>query len=136
MAKATSGKQIRPGTQQEGGFPAPNGGRVEGGLGVNEFLLAHPHSTRAFAVNTAAFAAEGILPGDFILVDTAREPYQGGLTAVCCDHEFALRRFAPPLRDYPAAAGTPEYAAAAGGPDGSTQLLGPVCAVVRRLRGE
>lgn len=117
----------------EAGFPAPNGGYVDGSLDVNEFLVAHPGSTFIYCVNGHSMEDAGILPGDYVLVDTTVPVQDGDIVVASIDNEYTIKElhlkphphFVARSKDYPDIE-----------PDelSEVRIVGTVTGVVRRYR--
>ncbi len=75
----------------EAGFPAPNGGYVDGSLDVNEFLISHPKSTFIYCVNGNSMIEAGIMPGDYVLVDTTVPVQDGDIVVASIDNEYTIK---------------------------------------------
>ena len=67
----------------QAGFPAPNGGYIDGNLDVNEFLVNSPSSTYIYRVSGESMIEAGIMPGDFVLVDSSVKPENGDVVVAC-----------------------------------------------------
>lgn len=93
----------------QAGFPAPNGGYVDGNLDVNEFLITSPSSTYVYRVSGESMIDAGIMPGDFVLVDSSVKPNDGDIVVASVDNEFTIKelrlkprpRLIPQNKDYP-----------------------------------
>ncbi len=93
----------------EAGFPAPNGGYVDTHLDVNEFLIEHPSSTFIYCVNGSSMIEAGILPGDYVLVDTTVPVQDLDIVVASIDNEFTIKElhlkphphFVARNKDYP-----------------------------------
>ena len=73
------------------GFPAPNGGYVDGSLDLNEFCISHPASSYIFQVIGDSMIEAGILPDDYLVVDRAREPRHGDIVIAEVGQEFTVK---------------------------------------------
>ena len=73
------------------GFPAPNGGYVDGSLDLNEFCISHPASSYIFQVIGDSMIEAGILPDDYLVVDLAREPRHGDIVIAEVGQEFTVK---------------------------------------------
>lgn len=115
----------------EAGFPAPNGGYVEGGLDVNEFLVRHPKSTYVYRVHGRSMSESGIMDGDYVLVDSAAEVKNHDIVVARIDNEYTIKevQFGPPLRFIPH---NPDFEPLEINDFSSVTIIGPVCGVVRR----
>ena len=71
----------------EAGFPAPNGGYIDGGLDVNEFLVHNPRSTYLYCVHGESMRDAGIMQGDYVLVDSSLEVEDGDIVVASVDGE-------------------------------------------------
>lgn len=74
------------------GFPAPNGGYIEGNLDVNEYLIDHPSATFIYRVSGDSMIDAGIMHGDFVLVDTSREVREGNIVVACVDGSYTIKK--------------------------------------------
>lgn len=115
------------------GFPAPNGGYVEGNLDVNEYLIDHPSATFIYRVSGDSMIDAGIMPGDFVLVDTSREPREGNIVVACVDGSYTIKKLLNvgsrtpklmPCNDQYEAVEIHEYS--------EVTIIGPVISVVRK----
>lgn len=80
---------------QEGvqaGFPAPNGGYIEGDLDVNDFLITSPSSTYIYQVSGDSMCEAGIMHGDYVLVDSSRQARSGDIVVASVDNEFTIKK--------------------------------------------
>ncbi len=73
------------------GFPAPNGGYIDGSLDLNEFCISHPASSYIFQVIGDSMIEAGILPDDYLVVDRAREPRHGDIVIAEVGQEFTVK---------------------------------------------
>ena len=75
----------------EAGFPAPNGGYIDGDLDVNEFLVRSPSSTYIYQVHGESMKDAGIMSGDYVLVDSSVPVRNGDIVVVSIDNEFTIK---------------------------------------------
>ena len=80
----------------QAGFPAPNGGYIDGNLDVNEFLVNSPSSTYIYRVSGESMIEAGIMPGDFVLVDSSVKPENGDVVVACVDGEYTIKELRNP----------------------------------------
>src|SRR5574344_1757901 len=74
------------------GFPAPNGGYIDGNLDVNEFLVTSPSSTYIYKVSGDSMKDAGIMHGDYVLVDSSREVRNNDIVVASVDDEFTIKK--------------------------------------------
>lgn len=115
----------------EAGFPAPNGGYVDGNLDVNEFLISHPGSTFIYCVNGTSMIEAGIMPGDYVLVDTTVPVQDGDIVVASIDNEFTIKELH--LKPHPHfVARNKDYAPIEVNEYSDVKIVGAVTGVVRR----
>ncbi len=115
----------------QAGFPAPNGGYIDGNLDVNEFLVNSPSSTYIYRVSGESMIEAGIMPGDFVLVDSSVKPENGDVVVACVDGEYTIKelslkpkpKLVPRNREYPEVEITENSVVV---------IVGPVISVVRK----
>ena len=85
------------------GFPSPNGGYIDGNLDVNQFLVSHPSSTYVYQVTGDSMIEAGIMPDDFVLVDSSIQVRSGDVVVASIDGEFTIKKLevGPPPRLVP-----------------------------------
>lgn len=117
----------------EAGFPAPNGGYIDGGLDVNEFLVHNPRSTYLYCVHGESMRDAGIMQGDYVLVDSSLEVEDGDIVVASVDGEFTIKELhkGPPLRLVPR---NPDFEPLNIPELADVRIIGPVISVVRRYR--
>lgn len=75
----------------QAGFPAPNGGHIDGSLDLNEFCIPHPNSCYIFQVEGESMINAGILPGDYLIIDRAKEPKAGDIVIASIYGEYTVK---------------------------------------------
>ncbi len=117
----------------EAGFPAPNGGCIDGRLDINEFLVNHPNSTFIYAVHGESMVEAGIMPGDYVLVDTTLEPRDRQIVVASIDGEFTIKKLlaGPPPRLVPC---NKNFSAIELTEFMEVKIIGPVISVVRKYQ--
>ncbi|MBQ9275586.1 MAG: translesion error-prone DNA polymerase V autoproteolytic subunit [Succinivibrio sp.] len=115
----------------EAGFPSPNGGYIDGGLDVNEFLVQHPENTFIYRVSGESMIEAGILPGDYVLVDNSSPVRNLDIVVASIDGEFTVKQLSlgPPRRLLPCNRDFPPLEIAE---FSEVKIIGPVISVVRR----
>ncbi len=132
--KATSHIELPVAQEKvEAGFPAPNGGYIDGGLDVNEFLVHHPNSTFIYGVHGESMIEAGIMPGDFVLVDTSLEVRYGSIVVASVDGEFTIKKLlkGPPPQLVPC---NKNFAPLEITEFMEVKIIGPVISVVRKYQ--
>lgn len=64
------------------GFPSPAQGYEKETFDFNSILLRHPAATFCMRYTSSGMSAEGILPGDILIVDCAVQPQAGHLAVI------------------------------------------------------
>lgn len=115
----------------QAGFPAPNGGYIDGKLDVNEFLISSPHSTYIYKVSGESMIDAGIMPGDYVLVDSSIEPSNGDVVVALVDGEYTIKELvlSNPPKLVPS---NSEYAPVQITENSLVTIIGPVISVVRK----
>ena len=115
----------------QAGFPAPNGGYIDGKLDVNEFLISSPHSTYIYKVSGESMIDAGIMPGDYVLVDSSIEPSNGDVVVALVDGEYTIKELvlSNPPKLVPRNC---EYAPVQITENSLVTIIGPVISVVRK----
>ncbi|MBO8416014.1 MAG: translesion error-prone DNA polymerase V autoproteolytic subunit [Proteobacteria bacterium] len=121
------------GEKIEAGFPAPNGGYIDGSLDVNQFLISHPNSTFIYCVNGRSMVEAGIMPGDYVLVDTSLPAQDGSIVVACIDNEYTIKELHLKPKPYLLARNR-EYGPLQIDECSEVKIVGPVTGVVRRYR--
>ncbi len=62
------------------------------GMTLDEFLIENKEATFIMRAKSDSMKDEGILRGDLLLIDRAREPKCGDIVIVVTDGVFAMRR--------------------------------------------
>ncbi|MGN1392803.1 MAG: LexA family protein [Succinivibrionaceae bacterium] len=75
------------------GFPAPNGGYIDDTLDLNELCIKHPNSSFIFKVAGDSMIEAGILPGDYVVLDRAKEPKNGDIVIASVYNEFTIKYY-------------------------------------------
>lgn len=115
----------------EAGFPSPNGGYIDSNLDVNEFLVSHPNTTYIYRVSGDSMIDAGILPDDYVLVDSSVEPRSGDIVVVQLDGEYTIKELR--LGDRPMlVARNPNFSPIAIEEHMQIKIIGPVISVVRK----
>lgn len=115
------------------GFPAPNGGYVDGELDVNEFLVTHPSSTYIYRVSGESMIDAGIMPGDFVLVDSGMTPENEDTVVAMVDGEYTVKKLIlhPKPQLVPC---NPNYSPIEICEFTEVTIIGPVISVIRKYR--
>ncbi|MCK0527502.1 MULTISPECIES: translesion error-prone DNA polymerase V autoproteolytic subunit [unclassified Anaerobiospirillum] len=115
----------------QAGFPAPNGGYIDGNLDVNEFLVSHPSSTYIYRVAGDSMIEAGIMPDDFVLVDSSIEPRSNDIVVAMVDGEYTIKKLVkgPPPQLVPC---NKEYSPIFIGEYTEVTVIGPVISVIRK----
>lgn len=74
------------------GFPSPAQDYITESIDLNRELIAHPASTFYAKVSGDSMSAEGISPGDILVIDRSIEAEHGDLAVCCLDGDFTLKR--------------------------------------------
>ena len=117
----------------QAGFPAPNGGYIENNLDVNEFLINNAGSTFIYCVNGESMIDAGIMPGDYVLVDSSINVQDGDIVVVCIDNEITIKELhkGPPLSFLPH---NKNYAPIVIEEFNEVKIIGSVISVVRKYK--
>ena len=115
------------------GFPSPAEEYAEGPLDLHDYLIRHPAATFYVRVTGESMTGAGILNGDVLVVDRAREPRHGQYVVAVIDNELTVKELdtqgpTPCLRAH-----HPEFAPIILRPGQELQIWGVVGGVVRRL---
>jgi DNA polymerase V len=113
------------------GFPAPNGGYIDGNLDVNEFLISSPSSTYIYKVSGESMKDAGIMPGDFVLVDSSLEVNSGDTVVASIDGEFTIKEIKLGRRPM-LIPRNKDYAPIEIGEGARVVIIGPVISVIRK----
>lgn len=115
----------------QAGFPAPNGGYIDGKLDVNEFLICSPHSTYIYKVSGESMIEAGIMPGDYVLVDSSIKPVNGDVVVAVIDGEYTIKELelSNPPKLIPH---NSEYAPIQITENSLVTIIGPVISVIRK----
>lgn len=115
------------------GFPAPNGGYIDGELDVNEFLVTHPSSTYIYRVSGDSMIEAGIMSGDFVLVDSGMTPENEDTVVAMVDGEYTVKKLIlkPKPQLVPCNA---DYSPIEIGEFTEVTIIGPVISVIRKYR--
>ncbi|MDD6176960.1 MAG: translesion error-prone DNA polymerase V autoproteolytic subunit [Succinivibrionaceae bacterium] len=94
----------------QAGFPTPNGGQVDSKLDLNEFCIPHPNSCYIFQVAGESMIEAGIMPGDYLIIDRAKEAKNGDIVIAAVNGEYTVKyiEFYPRPRLIPANKNFPE----------------------------
>lgn len=115
----------------QAGFPAPNGGYIDGNLDVNEFLVTSPSSTYIYKVSGDSMKDVGIMHGDYVLVDSSREVRNNDIVVASVDDEFTIKKivFGKENQLVPC---NEEYSSIEINENSRVVIIGPVISVVRK----
>ncbi|MCR5084579.1 MAG: hypothetical protein K6A65_03645 [Succinivibrionaceae bacterium] len=118
------------------GFPVPNGGRIDGELDINDFLVGSPSSTYVFRVRGDDLCDIGIMGGDYVLADTARALVSGDTVVAKVEGDYVVREFHGGRRPclISRCLGNEGAAPIPLGEESEVEIVGPVISVVRRYR--
>jgi len=115
------------------GFPSPAEEYAEGPLDLHHYLIRHPAATFYVRVTGQSMTGAGILDGDVLVVDRAREPRNGDIVVAVIDNELTVKELdsqGPTPRLLPH---HPDFAVIDLRPGQELQIWGVVGGVVRRL---
>ena len=73
------------------GFPSPADDYLDGGLDLNEHLIAHPAATYLARAEGDSMIELGIFNGDLLIVDRALEASDGDVVVVAVDGQLTLK---------------------------------------------
>jgi DNA polymerase V len=62
-------------------------------MDLNEHLIRHPAATFFVRVDSTLMKADGVNPGDLLVVDRSVEATEGRLVVAVLNGEFTVRRF-------------------------------------------
>ena len=115
------------------GFPSPAEEYAEGPLDLHHHLIRHPAATFYVRVTGHSMTGAGILDGDLLVVDRAREPRHGQYVVAVLDNELTVKGLdtqgpTPCLRAY-----HPDFAPITLRPGQEPKIWGVMGGVVRRL---
>lgn len=87
-------KQITPlsGSDVQAGFPSPADDFLESGLDLNDYLISHESSTFMVRVSGDSMIEAGMLAGDVLVVDRAKDPHHGCIVIAILDGELTVKR--------------------------------------------
>lgn len=113
------------------GFPTPNGGYIDSELDVNEFLVSHPSSTYIYRVDGDSMIEAGIMPDDYVLVDSSMQPRNGDVVVAVVDGDYTVKKLhmGPPPKLVPC---NKDYQPIQIGEYTEVTIIGPVISVVRK----
>jgi DNA polymerase V len=74
------------------GFPSPAEEYAEGPLDLHDYLIRHPAATFYVRVTGESMTGAGILNGDVLVVDRAREPRHGDIVVAVIDNELTVKQ--------------------------------------------
>ena len=75
----------------ECGFPSPAEDHLDQALDLNEHLIEHPAATYFARASGESLSGYGILSGDLLIVDRAREPVHQDVVVVSLDGELTCK---------------------------------------------
>jgi DNA polymerase V len=115
------------------GFPSPAEEYVEGPLDLNDYLIRHEAATFYVRVAGQSMTGAGILDGDVLVVDRAREPRPRDIVLAVIDNELTVKELdcqgpTPVLRAH-----HPDYAPIVLAAEQELLIWGVVTGVVRKL---
>lgn len=73
------------------GSPSPAEEYAEGPLDLHDYLIRHPAATFYVRVTGESMTGAGILTGDVLVVDRAREPRHGDIVVAVIDNELTVK---------------------------------------------
>lgn len=74
------------------GFPAPGDDQVENILDINDLVVKNPASTFFVRVEGDSMEGAGILSGDVLVVDRAKDPKSGMIVVAAVNGELVVKR--------------------------------------------
>lgn len=74
------------------GFPAPGDDQVENILDINDLVVKNPASTFFVRVEGDSMEGAGILSGDVLVVDRAKEPKSSMIVVAAVNGELVVKR--------------------------------------------
>lgn len=113
------------------GFPSPISGYVDGNIDVNQFLVSNPTSTYVYQVTGDSMIEAGIMPDDFVLVDSSIQVHSGDVVVASIDGEFTIKKLeiGPPPRLVPCNC---LYQPVKIDEGSEVTIIGPVISVIRK----
>lgn len=115
------------------GFPSPAEDYLENPLDLTRYLVRHPAATFLMRMTGEALRADGIEPGDVLVVDRSLSPANGQLVVAVVAGELVVRRFCRPWRPRPPASAGTSHPAGGSEPETEWNVWGVVVGLVRRL---
>lgn len=73
------------------GFPSPADDYLDGGLDLNEHLIAHPAATYFARAEGDSMIDLGIFTGDLLIIDRAVQAVDGDVVVVAIDGELTIK---------------------------------------------
>ncbi len=73
------------------GFPSPADDYLDGGLDLNEHLIAHPAATYFARAEGDSMIELGIFTGDLLIIDRAVQAVDGDVVVVAIDGELTIK---------------------------------------------
>lgn len=116
------------------GFPSPALDYAEEPLDLNRLLIRHPAATFFVRVSGDSMLGAGLLPGDLLVVDRARDAKRGDIVVAVVDGRFTVKRL-----DLGAGGvvvlwpDNPAYGPIVAAPDRAIEVWGVVTACVHRF---
>lgn len=75
------------------GFPSPADDYLECSLDLNTFLIARPSATFHARVSGDSMIEDGILDGDYLIVDRSIEPYNNATVVAVINGELTVKKY-------------------------------------------
>lgn len=75
------------------GFPSPADDNIECNLDLNDFLIARPAATFHARVSGDSMIEDGILDGDYLIVDRSIEPYNNATVVAVVNGELTVKKY-------------------------------------------
>ncbi|MEL7314837.1 MAG: translesion error-prone DNA polymerase V autoproteolytic subunit [Cyanobacteria bacterium J06559_3] len=80
-------------SQKASGFPSPADDFVEDSLDLNRFLIKRPAATFYTRVSGDSMMADGILDGDYLIVDRSLEVFNNAVVVAAVNGELIVRKY-------------------------------------------
>lgn len=113
------------------GFPSPADDYVQDNINLNTLLVDDPDCT--FMMMASSDAVNGILHGDYVLIDKARTPVHGNVVVAAHEDGFVLRRLHKQQGAVALVSDNPAFPTIPAEGDYTLEIWGVVIAAVRRL---
>lgn len=112
------------------GFPSPAEEELRDVISFDEYLITRPGSSFLLTVSGDSMTGAGIMEGDLVIVEKAREPRNGDIVIAEVDGEWTIKYFRKEGRSIILEAANPKYKTIR--PKSELRLGGVVSAVIRK----